>query len=249
MDTQTYISSGVLELYVLDLLTTSEKQEVETNCKQYADIQAEKDRLEIVLEKYAFDHEKQPSAKVKEKVLQQIADIQAKGKQADIIPIAPPKKILNWLSVAAILLCVGAIALSIALWNNQQKANQTLADNQQSLQHLEKELAIAKNPAFRHIQLNATDSTKETSALVFWNPKTNEVFLESGQLASLPSDKQYQLWAIIGGKPTDMGVFDTANDIQKMKIAAQPQAFAVTIEKKGGSVAPTLTAMIVLGKV
>ena len=124
-----------------------------------------------------------------------------------------------------------------------------MVENKQQIEQVKQELAIAKNPNYRHITLASTDSTKQQSALVFWNPTSQEVYLEMGLLPTLPSDKQYQLWAIIDGKPSDMGVFETVANLQKMKVAKNVQAFAVTIEPKGGSKEPTLTAMVVLGKV
>ena len=69
-------------------------------------------------------------------------------------------------------------------------------------------------------------------------------------MPKLPSDQQYQLWALIDSKPKDLGVFDATDDkvILKMKNTQKAQAFAITIEKKGGSPSPTLQKMQSLGK-
>ena len=69
-----------------------------------------------------------------------------------------------------------------------------------------------------------------------------------------PSDKQYQLWALKDGKPIDAGVFDmkpgTDGDMHMMPVTiAEADAFAVTLEKKGGSPTPTLTQLYVMGKI
>jgi anti-sigma-K factor RskA len=64
------------------------------------------------------------------------------------------------------------------------------------------------------------------------------------------NDKQYQLWAIFNGKPVDLGVFD----IKKERLLIQArntqgaEAFAITMEKKGGSPSPEGT-MYVMGKI
>ena len=64
-------------------------------------------------------------------------------------------------------------------------------------------------------------------------------------------DKQYQLWAIIDGKPIDAGMMDieAPGAIHKMKSITGAQAFAVTLEKKGGSANPTMNAMYLMGNV
>ena len=51
-----------------------------------------------------------------------------------------------------------------------------------------------------------------------------------------PSDKQYQLWALLDGKPIDLGMlnFDAKQKklLVRMKNAQNAQAFAITLEKK-----------------
>ena len=72
------------------------------------------------------------------------------------------------------------------------------------------------------------------------------------KLPANDKDHQYQLWALVGGKPVDLGVFDkTATDstidMKEMKSLALAQAFAVTLEPRGGSVNPTMDQMMVVG--
>jgi anti-sigma-K factor RskA len=78
--------------------------------------------------------------------------------------------------------------------------------------------------------------------------------LNISEIPTPPEDKQYQLWAIVNGKPVDAGIFDLAANtntavLQKMKPIADAQAFAITLEKKGGTHVPTLNAMFLLGNV
>jgi len=65
------------------------------------------------------------------------------------------------------------------------------------------------------------------------------------------SDKQYQLWAILDGKPVDLGMLDFDLKQKKllvhMKNTRGAQAFAITLEKKGGNSTPQGT-MYVMGK-
>ena len=62
--------------------------------------------------------------------------------------------------------------------------------------------------------------------------------------------KQYQLWALVDGKPVDAGMVDAnCTTVCKMKNIPKAQAFAITLEKAGGSPSPTMEAMYVFGKV
>lgn len=249
MDIQAYISSGILELYVLDQLSAKEREEVEKNRLSHAEIGAEIERIEIFLEKFAFDYGKQPKASLKDKIMESIAEIEQKNKKsAQVVSLRAAWRYRLSVAAAVLLFATSGI-LGYGLW--QQKVTQAdlIAAKEQQVVQIERELAIAKNPDYRHIVLNSTDSTKQQAALVLWNPKSQEVYFEMSQLPALPADKQYQLWAIIDGNPTDMGVSETTTKLQKMKVAQNVQAFAVTIEPKGGSIKPTLTAMVVVGKV
>jgi anti-sigma-K factor RskA len=69
-------------------------------------------------------------------------------------------------------------------------------------------------------------------------------------MPQLPSDKQYQLWALIDNKQKSLGVFDATdqNIILKMDSTKKAQAFAITIEKRGGKPTPTLDSLTSIGK-
>jgi anti-sigma-K factor RskA len=71
-------------------------------------------------------------------------------------------------------------------------------------------------------------------------------------LPAAPTGKQYQLWTIVDGVPVDMGMLD--NDFREKVISMKTAkgnvaAFAITLEKQGGSPSPTLEEMYVLGNV
>jgi anti-sigma-K factor RskA len=86
-------------------------------------------------------------------------------------------------------------------------------------------------------------------ATVFWGKKTKEVFLLVKKMPDPAADKQYQLWALIEGKPVNAGTFDLTNDstLIKLKNVSNAEAFAVTLENRGGSAAPSMEQMYVFG--
>ena len=86
---------------------------------------------------------------------------------------------------------------------------------------------------------------------VFWDKDSKEVLISVNQLASLDPNNDYQLWAIGEEEPIGIGLVDPGNklDLQMMDIASGVQAFAITIEPKGGSKSPTLKKLVVLGEV
>lgn len=113
-------------------------------------------------------------------------------------------------------------------------------------------MAILRQQGTRTVLLEGTDAVPNAQAAVYFNPVTKKAYLDPFQLDPPSSDKQYQLWALIGGQPTDMGVFDQpidGNTIIEVPFIAEAEAFAITLEPAGGSVNPTLEAMQVLGTI
>lgn len=74
-------------------------------------------------------------------------------------------------------------------------------------------------------------------------------YINSSLLPQAAADKQYQLWAIVDGKPVDLGVINKDSTFSTMKQVQNAQAFAITLEPLGGRPAPTMDKMYVLGNV
>ena len=80
----------------------------------------------------------------------------------------------------------------------------------------------------------------QAQATIFWDTTgTRDVYMVINNLPQTPSDKQYQLWALLDGKPIDLGVFDLEVEqkrlLVKMKNVQNAQAFAITLEQRGRS--------------
>jgi len=121
----------------------------------------------------------------------------------------------------------------------------------QRLDKIEGDLGVIDNPAFKRVVMKGTDNAPTATAYVYWNESSNEVYLSIQNMKALAQENQYQLWAIVDGKPVDAGVFDgNPKDLLKMKnIAGGAATFAVTVEPRGGKESPTLSTMQVVGNV
>ena len=88
-------------------------------------------------------------------------------------------------------------------------------------------------------------------AAMYWNKETPKAYFHRLALPAEPSDSQYQLWAIIDGKPKSMGMVSLEENVawQELERVENAQAFAITLEPMGGSESPTLENMMVIGNV
>lgn len=75
MNIKEYISSGVLELYVLDLLTEDERKEVENHIVDYPEINKEIESLENALLVYSIVNSRKPPTKIKHEILNEINNL------------------------------------------------------------------------------------------------------------------------------------------------------------------------------
>ncbi len=114
---------------------------------------------------------------------------------------------------------------------------------------LSESLKVMTNPAMQVIKMKGVPGKENNQATVYWNAATKDVYLLQNTLPETPLDKQYQLWAIVNGKPVDAGLISNCEGLCKMKNIPKAQAFAITLEKKGGSASPTMSAMFVMGTV
>src|SRR6202000_1909090 len=109
---------------------------------------------------------------------------------------------------------------------------------------------VVGDPNTTVVNMVGTKVAPKSSANIYWDSASANVYLVVKNMPNLPNDKQYQLWALIDNKPKDLGVFDATDDkiILKMKNTQKAQAFAITIEQKGGSPSPDLQKLQSMGK-
>jgi anti-sigma-K factor RskA len=113
-------------------------------------------------------------------------------------------------------------------------------------------LALYKDSKNIPMELKGVEKSPNSKVMAFWNKETEEMKLMVENLPTAPKGKQYQVWGIVDGKPVDMGMIDLdfENKILAMKVPkGNIAAFAITLEKQGGSPTPTLEEMYVIGNV
>jgi anti-sigma-K factor RskA len=262
LNIEEYISSGILEAYALGELNTAERIEVEKALAQHIVLREELTRIEGAQESLLMDLAIAPKAIVKENLFAKI-DSQPKAR---VVAMEAENKTLVWKYSMAASVVFGLLASALAYnyygkWRqSEQSLTELITQNQrmaqeynnvnQRLDQLETDVRVINNPAFKRTVMSGTDNAPKALASVFWNEGTKEVYLSIQNMKALAQENQYQLWAIVDGKPVDAGVFDSATaGLMKMKNITGAVAFAVTIEPRGGKTSPSLETMQVMGKV
>lgn len=175
----------------------------------------------------------------------------------------PVEKIAGRLNLATVLSGLAALilgGLAVYFYQQNESLKKAKADceqeqttqmlkNQKEIADLGQKLNILKSPDTKAIPMNGLPTAPEFKATVYWNAKEKATLLTIQNLPKPASDKQYQLWVIVGKeKPVDAGVFNySLTEIQTMKVFDKVETFAVTLEPEGGSASPTLDKMYVIG--
>lgn len=127
----------------------------------------------------------------------------------------------------------------------QQQAQ--ITELQNDVQRKEELLSILESREVDLVMMAGLDVNPNGYGKVIWDSESNRALLQVSNLPAVPSDKDYQLWIIKNNKPVSAGVF-AVNDPEKdsffkiEQITADEQsadAFAITMEPKGGVPQPT----------
>jgi anti-sigma-K factor RskA len=248
--------------YALGALTPNEAQEFEA----YLSGATEKEReilgeftsvtsmLPLALER------KTPPPHVKQQLMQRIvlsarAHESAHARTDELT--RPTRRTMNWMpwGIGAGLAMVALFSFYVMnLMGTIADQNSKLASMETRLVELRDELSRREEQlkvlAAREIHISIMSGLQVNPVgygKIIWDPEKKSAILQVSNLPAVPADKDYQLWVIKDKKPISAGVFAVAdrepNFFKIENLAAvnpkEINAFAVTLEPKGGVPQPT----------
>ncbi len=267
MNVTEYIASGILESYVMGAVSDQERREVECLSSVYPEVRSELDELSVALENYAMLQSVEPPAALKTRLMEQLDFNESNQTVVRPMPVVRNPDFTyrsTWIVAASVGLLVLTFSFFLLsqLRSNQntmaslRTANGSLQSELRQLRDFqvynEQRLAILQKPGMRVIELRGNEKAPKGNMFVYWNTQTKQVSVDIKSLPTLPANQQYQLWSLVDGKPVDAGVFeaDTTNSVQALqrlnRSIGRADAFAVTVEKRGGSPTPTLSTLLAL---
>lgn len=243
MNIKEYISSGIIEMYVMGLCSAEEKQELETLRRKHlvlheAIVQYEKEMEEKMQQQITL-----PSAETDEKILKSFDSLQT--------PVIPVYTTYNkprntaWLkpaAAAAILLLLVSSWFNYTLLQKNKKQEQALKESKNATTLPLSDYNVMKDPSITPVAMYGFGAHAICRCTMFWDKKTGKMYIMIHHLPKSSETRDYQLWAMVDNKLVSVG---TINDdirgrfIEMQNVPAGATAFIVTLEKAGGS--PTAT--------
>lgn len=210
--------------------------------------------------------QEQPSSKVKDRLFARIANSQPSSAReqkrgerrreenrtlmTSALAPAPPTQ-RPWFTYAIVFL---SLTIVIALGVYTDDLIGTIGEQEQRIVGLRTELeqhkallTILKAPRVEMVLLSGTETNPAGYGTFVWDPEQKAAFVHVGNLSVVPSDKEYQVWAIRQEEYFSLGLFAVRNAREgsstilnlEMFTNTDFDAFAITLEPKGGSAKPT----------
>jgi anti-sigma-K factor RskA len=254
-----YIESGVLELYVLGAASPAEAGEVERMILLYPEIAGELDRIRTGLEKFADLHRVEPNPAIRDKILQAATGKTFSANGAKVIALEKPRNDFRVLAIAASLLLLISVGVNFFLYTEVEDSKGNIAALEKEKSNAEssavrwaqytaisdslraiteQSLQFIRNPMTKPVALNSIVDGHPMKAMVYWDTQQKMVAVDPMTLPRTDSTQQYELWAIVAGKPVAAGLFTVTGDsmeILMMNAVPEAEAFAISLEKMGGS--------------
>jgi anti-sigma-K factor RskA len=256
MNSKEYIASGILELYIAGSLSEKENEEVHAAIQENPEILAEVESIEKAIV--------QLTAATKKDTTYFFNDIKEKLKDTETKVISFPKpnrkQYIGW---AAAFILGSTLLLSVLQNNNlkeqlaseKQQLEEQINKSSNSLADAEKLIEVFRDKDIISIPLAGQTVSPTSYAKVYWDKKTNSIYLDAKGLPVPPKGKVYQVWSLTLDPltPTSLGVLDSftadINKIFTITNANESEAFGITLEPAGGSLSPNLEQLYTLGAV
>ena len=257
MDTQKYITSGILELYVAGSLSEKENEEVDMAIQENPEVLAAVVSIESAIVKLTAATSKKDTTPLFANIKKEILRNETK--------VVPSNKI-NWLQYtgwAATILIGSTLIWSISQNNKlkeqvaseKEQLEQQIENGANSLAEAELLITIFRDKDIISVALAGQKVSPNSYAKVYWDKTSNSIYLDAQGLPAPPKGKVYQVWSLKMSPltPTSLGTIDTfmadTNKIFTIENANDSEAFGITLEDEGGRKLPNLEQLYTLGVV
>lgn len=257
MNVKEYISSGIVESYVMGLASEAERLEFEQNCVQYPEVAEARTAFELALEEQllgdATPVPKELKGQIDEKIRSaglEAADINSEEERTPVRSMG----VWKWIAAASLILLAGSVYWAVTTNKKYQDLQAQNKELQNKIQEstvkasdMQDDMDKIRNHPMKTAALKGEDD--RAYAIVYWDTvsTSRDVYLMINNLPQPATDKQYQLWALLDGQPIDLGMIEAKQTrlLYRMKNVQNAQAFAITLEPKGGSEKPTTAPIAV----
>jgi Anti-sigma-K factor rskA len=259
MNIHEYISSGIVELYVMGLCSDQEKKELENLRLEYPELNKAIVEFENSLEKNIGLHPVLPDAKTDNKILASLDALQANNKPLAKIRSIRTAKLFR---VAAIFLFLAAGSVIFLLVKQNNKLHEQLAGSGAIHATIDKDnidatlpesdYKIMLDPKITPVAMYGVGDYTPCRCTMFWDKKTGKMYVIIHHLPLSSEKEDYQLWGMVNNQPVSIGIIKDeirGRFIELSNVPSGASSFIVTLEKAGGNTTPDYKETYLSGRI
>ena len=240
-----FLSSGLLEKYLLGDTTSVETEQVESYISKYPEVQNAYNTLQENLEMVAKVNAVEAPKFILDTILDELDE-------KPVLTLQPKKRYKSWYkyTVAASVAALLFASTSYFLYDqnkNLSEENQVVVDeifdlrgdieqNNIMLDNVMRQLLKLNNPETQKYIISGNERAKNLKTVAYINPKEKTSMIDVVSLPELPEEQCYQIWAELQGKMISLGILNEADrKLMNLPYADNALALTITIEPKGGN--------------
>jgi anti-sigma-K factor RskA len=255
LNTENYISSGIIEQYVLGMCNTEEQLEVEQYRISHTDINNAIIQFEKSLEQNLMASTISTNASTDNKILSTLKNLQPQSK----LEAKPTTAIVRnfgykkYLAAASIALIIASAGFNIYQYKQNKEQEISIANilKNNSATLPAGDYKILTDPSIIPVAMYGVPAHAICKCTLYWDKNTGKAYVMVHHLMPAKDGKAYQLWATVEGKKVNLGVInDKVRDrfIEVSNVPFDANEFLVTLEQNGNAPQPTPGNEWVVGK-
>jgi anti-sigma-K factor RskA len=219
--------------YALDAVAGVERADFERHLAECESCAQEVQELQETAARLALAAAEVPPPDLKDRVLAQIREVRQLSPDTTVVPLRRRSLAQRLTTVAAAVFFVATAGLGIVV---VRQDNQLDAARAQAAQ-LEQ---ILKAPDGELLTLDGSGGATG-SMKVAVSRQQDKMLLLSGDLATAPDGRDYQLWTLADGRPSSRGLLEPSDGNLTYEVGdlGDADVVAITVEPDGGSRQPT----------
>ena len=250
----TFLSSGLLEKYLLGETTTAETEMVESYISKYPEVQNFYNTLQYNLEIVAKSNAVEVPKNILNNILEELDD-------APVVQLNTTKNYKSWykFSFAASITAIMFAGTSYLFYQQNQRLNeenQVVVDeifdlrsdieaNNKKLDKVMDQFLELNDPNTYKYIMQGNNRAKNLKTVAYINPKDKTSMIDVVSLPQLPEQQCYQIWAELQGKMVSLGILtDADRQLRALPYTENALALNITIEPKGGNTTASLDRMV-----
>ncbi|WP_341214441.1 anti-sigma factor [uncultured Wocania sp.] len=241
----TFLSSGLLEKYLLGETTSAEAEMVETYILKYPEVQNTYNTLQYNLEVVAKSNAVEAPKGILNNILEALDE-------KPVVKLNTSYKSKKWykFSVAASIAALIFAGTSYLFYSQNQKLSEEnqvvvdeifdlrsdIAQNNKMLDNVMRQLLKLNNPETEKYIIKGNERAKDLKTVAYINPKEKTSMIDVVSLPQLPEEQCYQIWAELQGKMVSLGILSESDrQLKSLPYTEDALALKITIEPKGGN--------------